>query len=209
MKKLLILLIYLPLLSVAQTSTITGNIIDKFNSTDNQPDATAKIQLFDVNKKFSLNTLDRDSVRTTTADILGNYNFKNIPAGNYIIYITSKGALVSPMFLFNALRGGTVTDKLSSISGFDFTHHQPELQTQIMALFDQSIKLSNEKKVNKYLKVEKVIDADIKKYLDAMPNEIKRFFGFFDGGKFGRDFKDIIVKPGIDESYTTVFDVYF
>lgn len=209
MKKISLLFALIPAFCFAQTSTITGNIIDNMNYTDNVPDATSEVQLFDVDKKYSLSIMDRDSIKTTTADLQGNYIFKNVPPGEYIIYIRSKGALVSPMFLYNDLSIGSISDKLKLISGFDFSIHELPLQSEIKKLFDESVELSNKKKNNKYQKVEKELDKKIKEYLDSLPDQIKSFFEFFDGGLFAREFKEITIKPGIDENYTTVFKVYF
>ena len=205
---LLLLAVTMPAFCFAQNSTITGNVIVNFNYTQNGPDAASEVDLFNVNKKYSLNILDRDSVKKTTTNIDGNYVFKNVEPGEYIIYIKSKGALVAPFLLFNYLKG-PLSKKLKSISGFDFSTHNQPLQAEIHVLLDQSYKLSTDKKFNKSIKVTNEMNKKIKEYLESLPDEIKLFFGLFGGGEMAREFKEITVKPGINENYTTIFKVLF
>jgi hypothetical protein len=195
-------------LTMAQTSTITGNVIVNFNYTRNDPDVGAVIKLYDLSKKYSLSILDKDSVKQTSTDLLGNYTFKNVAAGKYLLYINSKGAMTDPFYLYNDLAGGTLSEKLKDISGFDFHAHRPDLQAEIKLLFDQSIKLSEDKKYKQYEKVTKDMNKKIQEYFDTLPSSIKLFFDIF-GGQLAKEFKEIEIKSGIDENYVTKFEVHF
>ena len=104
MKKIALLLVgttcYLSSLN-AQTSTITGSVIVNFNYTRNDPDVGDEISLFDIHKKYSLDYLAQDSVKKTTTDMDGKYILKNVPAGEYILYINSKGATADPFYFYS------------------------------------------------------------------------------------------------------------
>ena len=200
------------LLSIAkgQTSTITGSIIVNFNYTRNDPDVGAEIKLFDINKKYSYNVFGEDSIKKTTADIDGKYILKNVPAGEYILFISSKGALTEPFYLYNDIKSpGSLSEKLKAISGFDFSKHREDLQAEIQPLFEESIKLATDKKFKKYEKLNNEMNKKIKEYFDSLPSEIKSFFDTYAGGKIPKEFKEITIKPGIDENYTTTFKVRY
>jgi len=210
MNKILLIatFVFSTFLTMAQTSTITGNVIINFNYTQNAADVGATIKLFDLSKKYSLSVLDEDSVKQTSTDLLGNYTFKNVSAGKYLIYINSKGAITDPFYLYSDLTGGTLFEKLKDISGFDFHAHRQDLQAGIKQLFDQSTKFAEDKKYKQYAKVTKEMNKKIQEYFDSLPNKIKLFFDIF-GGQMAKEFKEIEIKSGNDENYTTKFEVHY
>ena len=206
MNKILLMIFLTPVFCYSQNSTITGNIIYKFDG-DSYADVTSQITLLDLSKKYSLKIMDKDSIKSTTSDILGNYTFKNVSPGHYIIYIKSKGSLVDPFYFYTDISGGTLSDEIKSMTGFDFSTLRLDLQSQIEAKFEETIKLSEAKKFGKYKRADEELSKLIAEYMQSAPDEIKLFFNLSDGGKFGREFKQATIKAGNDENYTTIFTV--
>jgi len=210
MNKLLLFVCYLLLFTTTygQNSTITGSVIVNFNYTTNNPDVGAEIKLFDRNKKYSLERSAWDSVKQTTTDLDGKYILKNVPPGEYILYISSKGSIADPFYFYSNLTG-SLSSKLNAISGFDFSKHREDLREEIRVLLDAAIKEWEQKKHKKYEKLKAEANKKIAEWFSTLPNEVKYFFNTFAGGQMSKEFKQITVKPGIDEDYQTIFKVRY
>lgn len=191
----------------AQTSTITGNVMVTFNYNYNKADAGSDIRLWNINKSYKndFGFVKTDSVISTTCDISGNFTLKNIPAGDYILYINSTSTIANPFKIYNNLVN-TLVDPIKTMTGFDIETHKPELRKQIDVLFNESIELSKEKKFKKYEKVNKDMNQKIDEFISSFPGGVKLFLDFFSGKTTQKEFKRITVKQGIDENYAIKFD---
>lgn len=209
MKQLLTLIfsLFIILTVAAQTSTITGSVMVTYNYVNNKADAGADVRLWDINKSYKndFGFVKTDSVISTTCGINGNFTFKNVPAGEYILYVSSKATIADPFNIYNNLIN-TLVDPIKTMTGFDIETHKSELRKQIDELFNESIKLSKEKKFKKYEKVNKDMNQKIDEFISSFPGGVKLFLDFFNGKTTQKEFKRITVKQGVDENYAIKFD---
>lgn len=199
--------LFIALTIQAQTSTITGNVMVTFNYINNKADAGADVRLWNISKSYKndFGFVKTDSVISTTCDISGNFTLKNIPAGEYILYVSSKSTIADPFNIYNNLVNSLV-DPIKTMTGFDIEAHKPELRKQIDDLFNESIELSKEKKFKKYEKVNKDMNQKIDEFISSFPGGVKLFLDFFNGKTTQKEFKRITVKQGVDENYAIKFD---
>lgn len=199
--------LFIALTIQAQTSTITGNVMVTFNYINNKADAGADVRLWSISKSYKndFGFVKTDSVISTTCDISGNFTLKNIPAGEYILYVSSKSTIADPFNIYNNLVNSLV-DPIKTMTGFDIEAHKPELRKQIDDLFNESIELSKEKKFKKYEKVNKDMNQKIDEFISSFPGGVQLFLDFFNGKTTQKEFKRITVKQGIDDNYAIKFD---
>lgn len=139
MKQLLTLIfsLFIILTVAAQTSTITGSVMVTYNYVNNKADAGADVRLWDINKSYKndFGFVKTDSVISTTCGINGNFTFKNVPAGEYILYVSSKATIADPFNIYDNLIN-TLVDPIKTMTGFDIETHKSELRKQIDELFN-------------------------------------------------------------------------
>lgn len=97
MKKLLSAFCLLPLFIFAQTGSIKGNVFYKQNPSGAPlADAGSRVKLISKsNKNFK---------QEATVDLQGNYIFKDLPADDYLVIISSRNTKMTPTNSFGQLK---------------------------------------------------------------------------------------------------------
>lgn len=200
--------LFFTLFTNAQTASVSGNVITNYitsKSSFTRQEIGAGVYLFDLNKKYSFDYYkDVNIIKKTRTDINGNYTFNDLPAGTYLLCISSRGALGNWYKTYH-----DITDSFSvpikTVSGYDFSTDQSSLQQEIKSLHQQAEEATAAHDNKKYKKAMDQMNKKIDKYFGNVPYLVKELFDLNGGAEVPKDFRIIEIKAGQNEKTETLF----
>lgn len=209
MKRLLFLLLFIPVFAFAQTSTVAGNVYWKYNDyVGNKADAGSDVYIISL-------TNPQNKI-TTKCDLQGNYRFDNLNPGRYFLWIKSKNTKQHPVMysrLFEAYKY-----QLDTVFNIKISDFRKDLQIQIDSLYKAQIELvqkyaKNEIKMGKYIKenakVDNLLIKKTKEWFEDMPAEMKLKIDAFSNLHESFHYQIIDLAAGKNETIITDFGITY
>ncbi|SEV88402.1 hypothetical protein SAMN05428988_0102 [Chitinophaga sp. YR573] len=195
MNKLFIaFLLFIPVLSFCQTSSIKGNVFWKYNDfLGNRPDGGCDIYLYQVDGKFS---------QKTVCDVNGDFVYEGLEKGKYVLMTISK--TVKKNCYDNLMMSLLYKDYLEKVELYDYKGLEESIKEfkEKNVAYEQELLISNNSDGSKMSKkdirkLSSKIDGD-KKNLDKMAIDL---FGKLITNSFATKLK---ITNGYLENYPVI-----
>jgi hypothetical protein len=152
MKRLLLYLILIPLLSSAQTSSISGNAYWHYNDyVGDKADAGSDVYLFTGEPG--------KAPQNTQCDVMGNFRFDNLTAGDYMVLIISKNTTDDGSY--NFIPFDAYHQYCKKFLGFDIREQKAAYDS--VAILDTAYQQSARQKISLWNSNKRLKDLQIKK----------------------------------------------